>query len=114
VYELDEDKETSKKLQLAANLNIGACCLKTKDYRDVIEACNKALEIDTKNEKGLFRMAQAYFGLGEFNEAIFYFNRVLEVNPDNKEAISHIALSRRKLQEYHEKEKAMYTKMFSK
>jgi FK506-binding protein 4/5 len=95
-------------------LNVGACCLKTNEYRDVIEACNKALEIDAKNEKGLFRIAQAYFGLGEFNDAIVYFNRVLEVNADNKDAINQIALSKRKLQEYHEKEKAMYSKMFSK
>lgn len=65
-YEAEADKETCTKLKLAANLNIAACCLKTKDYRQVIEACNKAIEIDANSEKAYFRMAQAYYGKNIF------------------------------------------------
>ncbi|CAF0704130.1 unnamed protein product [Brachionus calyciflorus] len=113
VYDLEEDKTTSSKLQLAANLNIAACYLKIKDYRQALEACQKAIELDAKNEKGLFRMAQAYYGLSEFQDAIKYFNQVAEINPDNKEAVHYANLSKQKIKEAHEKEKALYSKMFS-
>jgi len=111
-FDLDEEKELSSKLRLAANLNIAACCLKTKDFRQVIEACNKALEIDPKNEKGFFRMAQAYYGLTEYDNAIREFKKVLEINPSNKDATTHIALSQQQLKVEKEKEKSLYMKMF--
>ena len=66
-YDVEADKETCSKLKLAANLNIAACCLKTKDYRQVIEACNKAIEIDVNSEKAYFRMAQAYYGKNDLS-----------------------------------------------
>ena len=112
-YDLEEEKESSKKLRLAANLNIAACCLKTKDYRKAIDSCNKALGLDAKNEKGLFRMAQAYFGISEFEDAIKYFKIVTEVNPANKDALNQLALSQQKLKESHENEKKLYAKMFA-
>ena len=112
-YDLEEEKESSKKLRLAANLNIAACCLKTKDFRKAIEACNKALEFDANNEKGLFRLAQAYFGISEFEEAIKYFKTVTEVNPANKDAFNQLTLSQQKLKESRENEKKLYAKMFA-
>jgi FK506-binding protein 4/5 len=66
-FEAEKEKETCAKLKLAANLNIAACCLKTKEYRQVIEACNKAIELDTNSEKAYFRMAQAYYGRNTFS-----------------------------------------------
>lgn len=113
VYDLDEEKSSSVKLQLAANLNVAACHLKLKNYRQAIDACEKALEHDANSEKGLFRMAQGYYGLSEFDDAIKYFSKVAEINPDNKEANHFMALSKQKVKEAHEKEKALYSKMFS-
>lgn len=113
VYDKDEQKEKSKQLQLAARLNIAACHLKLKSYRQCIDSCNKALELDSRNEKSLFRMAQAYQGECEFDEAIKYYNKVLEVNADNKEAAHSISICRQKIKEYSQKEKALYSKMFA-
>lgn len=113
VYDLDEEKSSSVKLQLAANLNAAACHLKLKNFRKAIEACEKALELDATSEKGLFRMAQGYFGLSEFEDAIKYFSKVVEINPENKEANHFVALSKQKVKEAHDKEKALYSKMFS-
>lgn len=113
MYDLDEEKSTSVKLQLAANLNVAACHLKLKNYRQAADACQKALDLDASSEKGLFRMAQAYYGLSEFEEAIKYFSKVVEINPENKEANHFVALSKQKVKEAHEKEKALYSKMFS-
>lgn len=113
VYDSEEEKAKCSKILLASHLNVAACLLKTKEFKQVIESCSKALEIEETNEKGLFRMAQALFGMTEFQDALAYFNRVLEVNPSNKDAVNHIAMCKQKIKEYHEKEKALYAKMFA-
>jgi FK506-binding protein 4/5 len=89
------------------------CNLKLKEYNQVIEVCKKALELDDKNEKGLFRMAQAYFGNNDYDEAINYFNKVLEVNKDSKDAANQILFCKQKIKESTMKEKALYSKMMS-
>lgn len=113
VYDTDEEKDNSRRLQLAANLNLAACYLKTKEYRRAADSCEKALKLEETSEKGLFRMGQAYFGLAEYEEAIKWFGKVLETNKENKEAASLISSCRQKIKETHEKEKALYSKMFS-
>jgi FK506-binding protein 4/5 len=113
VYDTEERKSKSRQLQLAARLNIQMCHLKLKDYVRAIEACNKALELEPRNEKSLFRMGQAHQGLGDFNDAIRCFNQVIEVNPENKDATSSISVCHQKIKEYNQKEKQMYGKMFS-
>lgn len=113
VYDTEERKAKSKQLQIAARLNVAACFLKLKEYHKAVEACNKVLELDEKNEKSLFRMAQAHQGLAEFDEAIKYYSKVLEVNAENKEAAGLISVCHQKIKEYNQKEKALYGKMFS-
>ena len=113
MYDTDENKSKSTQLQLAARLNLAMCHLKLKDYRQALETCQKALELEANNEKGLFRMAQAYQGLGEYEDAITQYNRVLEVNSQNRDAQNSVALCRQKIKEYNQKEKALYSKMFS-
>ena len=100
-------------MQLAAHLNLAASFLKMKEYRNAIESCEKALGLEPKSEKGLFRLGQAYFGLGQEKEAIETFAKVLEVNPANKDATNQILLCKQKVKENNEKEKALYQKMIS-
>jgi tetratricopeptide (TPR) repeat protein len=94
-------------------LNIGACQLKLKEYRSALETCQKALELDANNEKGLFRMGQAYQGLAEYQEAINQYQRVIEINAQNRDAQNSISACHQKIKEYNQKEKALYSKMFS-
>jgi len=111
-FDTDEQKEQSLKLQVAGQLNVAACALKLKEYNQAIDACVDVLEKEPKNEKGIFRLAQAYFAQTEFNQAIHYYNLCTEVNPSNKEANHQIAVCKQKLKEYNEKQKAIYSKMF--
>ena len=113
VYDLEEETATANKLKIAAHLNIGMCCLKTKEYRKAIESCGKVLEIEPKNEKALFRIGDAYFGLAEFEDAIKNFSQVIEINPDNKDAATKLAHCKKQMKEYADKEKKLYSKMFS-
>ena len=53
-----EDEEKRKSLLLAAHLNMALCHLKIGDPMRAIQASDKALELDEKNVKGLFRRGQ--------------------------------------------------------
>ncbi len=52
-------------------------------------------------------------GLTEFDDAVKYFRKVLEINPSNKDATTHIALSQQQLKAEKSKEKNLYAKMLS-
>lgn len=54
----DEKAKERESLLLAAHLNQAMCCLKVNDFSATRDHCTKALEMDPKNEKGLFRMGQ--------------------------------------------------------
>ncbi len=61
-----------------------------QNWKEALSACNKAIEIDPDNEKGHFHRGQAHFGLQEYDLALQDFERVLAINPDNKDATIEI------------------------
>jgi FK506-binding protein 4/5 len=57
---------------LAAYLNQAMCCLKLNDFCATRDHCHKALEMNPKNEKGLFRMGQVSVQVDQQLVWIFY------------------------------------------
>ncbi|XP_043932530.1 peptidyl-prolyl cis-trans isomerase FKBP5 isoform X1 [Protopterus annectens] len=110
----DEERKISQSFLLAAFLNLSMCFLKLKDYMKVVECCDKALELDNTNEKGLYRRGEARLFMNEFDLANIDFHKVLEVNSENKAAKSQIAVCRKKIKEHNEREKRVYANMFQK
>lgn len=53
-----QEEEKRKSLLLAAHLNMSLCYLKVAEPIRAIQASDKALELDEKNVKGLFRRGQ--------------------------------------------------------
>ncbi|XP_046398327.1 RNA polymerase II-associated protein 3 isoform X2 [Ischnura elegans] len=76
--------------------------LKLKKYGEVILDCNEVLKRDAKNVKALFRRGNAHESKGFYNEAIRDFERVLEVDPSNKQARTHVSHLKKKLEESNE------------
>ncbi|GAB1609875.1 peptidyl-prolyl cis-trans isomerase FKBP4-like isoform X1 [Argonauta hians] len=112
---LDDEGEAKKKsLLLAAYLNTALCHLKTVDSHSAIEACDKALELDQDNVKGLFRRGQAKMNENDYKEALEDFNLLLKLEPDNKAAKKHVIICTKKMKEYKAKEKKLYADIFSK
>jgi len=70
--------------------------VKTGQFRGAIEQTNKALEIDSTNIKALFRKGLAFASLDEWANAEENFNKVLELEPDNKDAKLEIAKMKRR------------------
>ncbi|KAF1544121.1 Peptidyl-prolyl cis-trans isomerase FKBP4, partial [Eudyptula albosignata] len=108
----DEEETKAKSLRLAAHLNLAMCHLKLKEYSQALENCNKALELDSNNEKGLFRRGEAHLAVNDFELARGDFQKVIQLYPSNKAAKVQLVTCQQKIREQHEKEKKMYANMF--
>uniref|UniRef100_A0A3Q2NUQ9 peptidylprolyl isomerase n=1 Tax=Fundulus heteroclitus TaxID=8078 RepID=A0A3Q2NUQ9_FUNHE len=110
----DEDEKKAKALRLAAHLNLAMCYLKMHEPAKALENCDKALEMDSANEKALFRRGEALYGINEFERARDDFQRVVQLYPSNKAAKSQVVLCQKRIKEQHEKDKRIYANMFQK
>ncbi|XP_051890942.1 peptidyl-prolyl cis-trans isomerase FKBP5-like isoform X2 [Pristis pectinata] len=110
----EEDNQSAKALVLAAHLNMAMCCLKLNEFLKAMESCDKALEIDRVNEKALYRRGEARLSVNEFDLAKADFQKVLQVNPDNKAAKTQLVMCRKRMKEHHERNKKIYANMFQK
>ncbi|XP_019934502.2 peptidyl-prolyl cis-trans isomerase FKBP4 [Paralichthys olivaceus] len=110
----EEDEKKAKALRLAAHLNLAMCFLKLQEPNLALESCDKALELDSSNEKALFRRGEALFGMKEFDMARDNFQQVVQLYPANKAGKSQLALCQKRIKEQHEKDKRIYANMFQK
>ncbi|XP_059058456.1 peptidyl-prolyl cis-trans isomerase D-like [Achroia grisella] len=65
-------------------LNLAACYIKLANYRNCIKSCNEVLELETHNEKALYRRAQANFALKNYDKALSDLKMAEKVSPNNK------------------------------
>jgi len=110
----DEDKAKFKQVKLLLYLNIAACKLQTKDYADVKENCNKALEIDPNSTKALLRRGKTYVDLDEWDLAKKDLKRVLEIDANNADAKKEMARLNKRIAEQNAKDKKVFGGMFEK
>ncbi|OXB71096.1 UNVERIFIED_CONTAM: hypothetical protein H355_016981 [Colinus virginianus] len=109
-----KESKASDSFLLAAFLNLAMCYLKLREYTKAVECCDKALGLDQDNEKGLYRRGEARLLMNEFELAKCDFQRVLEVNPQNKAARSQISVCQKKTKEHNERDRRIYANMFAK
>lgn len=102
----------AQSLLLAACLNLAACYLKLGEHRPALDICNKALEFDGNNEKGLFRRADAYMGVNELELAKDDFVKVIQLYPGNKAARTQLSQCQQRIRAQHQREKKIYANMF--
>lgn len=107
-----DSQDSRMLLLLSGYLNISLCYLKLENFLDAIKVCDKALAIDPKNEKALFRRGQAKVEVNDCEEAINDFEALLKINPDNKAALKHLILCQHKMKTQKFKDKSTYNKMF--
>lgn len=110
----EEDEKKAKALRLAAHLNLAMCYLKIQEPSPALDSCDKALELDSTNEKALFRRGEALFVMKEFERAKDDFQKVVQLYPSNKAAKSQVAMCQKRIKEQHEKDKRIYANMFQK
>ncbi|XP_001366229.1 peptidyl-prolyl cis-trans isomerase FKBP4 [Monodelphis domestica] len=102
----------ARALRLASHLNLAMCHLKLHSFSAAVESCNKALELDNNNEKGLFRRGEAYLAVNDFELARDDFQKVLKLYPSNKAARTQLTVCQQRIREQHAREKKLYANMF--
>ncbi|POI34319.1 hypothetical protein CIB84_001929 [Bambusicola thoracicus] len=110
----EKESKASDSFLLAAFLNLAMCYLKLREYTKAVECCDKALGLDQDNEKGLYRRGEARLLMNEFELAKCDFQKVLEVNPQNKAARLQISICQKKTKEHNERDRRIYANMFAK
>ncbi|KAG0046278.1 hypothetical protein BGZ83_008536 [Gryganskiella cystojenkinii] len=109
----DEQKDVATPLRIALLSNQAAACLKLNDHAEALDACLAALDIQEGNVKVIYRMAQAYLGLQEFDDAKKTAQKGLDLAPNDATFTSLLTVISSKRAAYIKKEKATYSKMFS-
>jgi len=105
-----EKEEEALNLKIALRNNVGLICLNLKKYDQCIINCNHVLEFDKKNIKALFKKAKANRLSQDFEEAERIIKSALEIDSGDQACVNELALIKKDLFEYRQKEKAMFAK----
>ncbi|XP_018591505.1 peptidyl-prolyl cis-trans isomerase D [Scleropages formosus] len=112
----DEENASQKKLEpvaLSCILNIAACKLKLQLWQDAIDSCTQALDLNPSNTKALYRRAQAWQGMKEYDQAMADLKKAQEISPADKAIGNEMLKVKQKVKEEKEREKKTYAKMFA-
>lgn len=104
--------ETLNQMKLSLHLNMALYYLREKRPHECIDSLQEGLKLDTSNEKCLYRMGQAKLLLGDHDEALVYFSRVLKAHPENTEAAAKVKFCEGTLSEAVKQEKRMFKAAF--
>lgn len=100
-------------IALSCVLNIGACKLKMSNWQGAIDSCLEALEMDPSNTKALYRKAQGWQGLKEYDQALADLKKAQEIAPGDKAIQAELLKVKQMIKAQKDKEKAVYAKMFA-
>jgi len=110
----DEEKKQIDDIKLPCLLNSAACQIKTKDYSECVLTCSKALDIDNKNVKAIFRKGQAHALNGEFEKAKEDLMEAARLSPKSAEIRQELEKLKKNISAYNQKEKQMFSGVFDK
>lgn len=109
-----EQQKRINQFLVTSHLNLALCFLRLKEFSQVVENCNKVMELDESNEKALYRRGEARLLCNEFSLAMTDFHQVLSVNSSNRAARAQISICQGKIRECNEQDKRIYANMFQK
>ncbi|KAK0410912.1 hypothetical protein QR680_005390 [Steinernema hermaphroditum] len=110
----DERKVEWRNMRVTCYTNSALVELKRGQAAEAIRLCQKVLEQDANNVKGVYRMAEALSMRKDYEEAIKNYQRVIELDPSNKAALQKMNECAQKLEAQKNAEKKRYAKLFKK
>lgn len=89
----------------ACYVNRAACNLELENYGKVLADCSKALKINPKNMKALYRSSKACIAVDRLDEAQDVITRGLSLEPGNKSLLGQLEILQRRLERALDKRK---------
>lgn len=86
-------------LQLNLLNNTALCYLKKKSFDKALESSERALKVDPRSFKALFRRGQAKEGMGSLAEGLYDVRRAAELSPNDKAIAKELERLRAELKE---------------
>jgi len=103
-----------KALLLSLQTNLSMVCLKQNKPKQSRDIASKALSVDSKNVKALYRRAVAHRKLGDIDNAKKDLKAALQYDPENVDVKRELAAIKRELDEQKSMEKSLLKKAFLK
>ncbi|RQM20683.1 hypothetical protein B5M09_004945 [Aphanomyces astaci] len=113
-WNTDEDfaqNESCKQLVVALGNNVANVQCKLGKYKEAKDSCREVLQVDAKNMKAWYRLAQMAYQQGECSEATSYIREALEIDPTNKAIRELVPLVKEKREAQKVKDKQLYAKL---
>lgn len=107
----EEKKAKAKEIKKLCELNSAACNLKLKEFSDAQKNCDNVLKEEASNVKALFRRAQAHQGNKNYMTCMADLKKVIEVDPQNREARALMKEAQAGQKEDDKKSKGLFAKM---
>lgn len=108
----DEKEQERKSLLQAGRLNMAMCCLKQSQWIEARDLCDKILEENPQVAKAFFRRGESMMNLNDYELAKENFQKVLELDAENKAAKNKIAMCQHQIKAQRDKEKKTFANMF--
>jgi len=110
---LKGEKEDSRRAMLqAGRMNLSMCLLKSGEWIDARDLCEKVISENSGVAKAFFRRGEAQIHLNDLEAAESDFKECLRLDPDNKAAKNKILQCKQLMKNKRDKEKKTYAKMF--
>ncbi|KAG8590125.1 hypothetical protein GDO81_006647 [Engystomops pustulosus] len=109
----EEEKARLDAARLPVNLNLAITFLRLERPSKTLQWGEKALEIDNKNVKALFRCGQACLELREYVKARTFLLRAQKLEPFNLEINGELKRLSRYYKEYMDRQREMCVRMFA-
>ena len=102
-----------KQSALKLYLNLSLCDLKDARSGRACKYARKALDIDPKNVKALYRLARALHQLGEYEDAKRQIYKAHKLEPGNEEVMKELRALDNELKSLRKKDQALSKKMLN-
>jgi len=100
-------------LKVPCLLNSAACKLKTNDSKGAVDDLTEVLLLDDVNTKALYRRAQAYIQMKDYEEANDDLDSALRIAPEDKAIQREKANVKNLIAQKKKRDKEIYSKLFS-
>jgi len=105
-------EDTRKQMLQAGRMNLSMCLLKSEDWIEARDMCDKVISENPAVAKAYFRRGEAEIQLNNFEAAERDFKECLSLDAENKAAKNKVVQCKHLMKNKRDKERKTYAKMF--